>query len=77
MLAILFLSGILQYWAIGLLLVYGFIGDGSHIALDFLSYYAHWSSVGGLVGFAVSRRGIRGSLIGAIIGLTLAEALRL
>jgi hypothetical protein len=81
-LAVLFLLGILQHWAIGLLGVYGFLGDGRDLPvaverLVFVSFLVHWSSVGGLIGFAVSREGIRGSVIGAIVGLILALGLML
>jgi hypothetical protein len=78
MLAILFLFGIAQYWALGLLGIYGFFGDGSHFILvrvAFISYFAHWSSVGGLIGFAIARKGSRGSVIGAITGLFLSAIL--
>jgi hypothetical protein len=76
MLAVLFLIGILQYLVFGLLGVYGFLGDGPHVArIDFISYFAFWSSVGGLIGFAVSRTGVRGSVIGAITGLILSALL--
>jgi hypothetical protein len=79
MLALLFVFGILQYWALGLLGVYGFLGDWRPsrvtVVVDFLSYFAHWSSVGGLIGFAVSRNGLRGSVIGATVGLILSAIL--
>jgi hypothetical protein len=75
-LAILFLLGILQYWGIGLLEIYGFASHVSRV-VDLGMYYFHWSSVGGLIGFAVSRGGWRGSLLGAIIGLFLSQVLML
>ena len=77
-LAIVFLLGILQYWAIGLLCVYGYICESQvpfGVALAFASYFTHWSSVGGLIGFAVSRNRRRGGFIGAGIGLILSAAL--
>ncbi len=73
-LVILFLVGILQYWVIGLLCVYGFISDPPR-RVDWVMYLVHYSSVGGLIGFALSKNGLRGSLIGAIIGLVLAAGL--
>lgn len=74
-LAIIFLFGVLQYWMLGLLFVYGFVNDVSHVVLAFESYFAHWSSMGGLIGFAASRKRVRGGLIGAAIGLILAAGL--
>ena len=77
-LAILFLIGILQYWGIGLLCVQAeicFTDSRFLVAFAFVSYFTHWSSVGGLIGFAVSRNRRRGSLIGAGIGLALSAAL--
>ncbi len=74
-LASLFLLGMVQYWGLGFLAVYGFISDVPNPILGFVSYFVHWSSVGGLVGFAVSRNGGRGSLIGAIIGAILSALL--
>jgi hypothetical protein len=75
-LAILFFFGILQYWGIGLLMIYRVVGHFSQL-VDFGTYYVHWSSVGGLIGFAVSRGGWRGSVIGAVIGLGASVALML
>jgi hypothetical protein len=74
MLAILFLLGFLQYWVLGLLLVYDVVSDFPR-AVAFNSYFAHWSSVGALIGYAVSRKRIRSSVIGAIIGLILSAVL--
>jgi hypothetical protein len=68
-LAILFLLGILQYWAIGLLCCccpqLEFTNSQFLVAFALLSYFLHWSSVGGLIGFAVTRNRRRGGLIGA------------
>ncbi len=77
MLAILFLVGVLQHLAIGLLLGVGLMVNRSHTHLGSISYYVLWSSVGGLVGFAISRKGVRASMIGLFAGLILAEILRL
>ena len=77
-LAILFLFGILQYWAIGLLFICSVIPDTQvpfGVGLAFVSYFMHWSSVGGLIGFAASRNRRRGGFIGAGIGLVLSVAL--
>ena len=77
-LAILFVLGILQYWAIGLACCYLDISDtGSPDSgrFQFVSYFTHWASVGGLIGFAVSRNRRRGGLIGAVIGLVLSAVL--
>ncbi len=71
----LFLIGIVQYWGFWLLAVYGFVSDVPHPILAFAIYFVHWSSVGGLIGFAVSRKGGRGSLIGAITGAFLSALL--
>jgi hypothetical protein len=74
-LASLILLGIVQYWGLGFLAVSGFVSDVSNPILGFASYFVHWSSVGGLIGFAVSRNGGRGSLIGAITGAILSALL--
>ncbi len=75
----LLLIGIVQYWGLGLLAVYGFVSDVPHpilfVTCAFATYFVHWSSVGGLIGFAVSRKGGRGSLIGAITGAFLSALL--
>jgi hypothetical protein len=73
MVALLFLLGILQYWTLGLLMANGFVGLDFPRAASFATYLVHWSSVGGLIGFAVSKK--RGSLIGAIVGLILSVTL--
>ena len=75
-LAILFSLGILQYWGCGLLLSDRVLRD-LPLGVALGMYYLHWSSVGGLIGLAVSRRGWRGSLIGAAIGLILSQVLML
>jgi len=73
-LALIYLLGVLQYWGIGLLLVNGLVGDVPDRAA-FASYFIHWSSVGGLIGLAISRKGVRGSLIGVFVGLILSAVL--
>jgi hypothetical protein len=72
-LAVLFSVGILQYWSIFLL---GFIGVYDHMpyALGFGIYFVHWSSVGGLIGWLVSKNRVRGGLFGALLGLLLSGA---
>jgi hypothetical protein len=75
---VLFVFGIIQYWAIGLLYAYGRVSDSrdlAHLVLAFVTYFVHWSSVGGLIGLAVSRGRVRGGLFGALIGLVLATVL--
>lgn len=77
-LAILFLFGFLQYWVIGFLcggLPTEFMISRFFVAFGFVSYFMHWSSVGGLIGLAVSRNRRRGGFIGAGIGLVLSAAL--
>jgi hypothetical protein len=74
-LASLFLLGVVQHWGLGFLAVHGFISNVPNPILGFASYFGHWSSVGGLIGFALSRNGGRGSLIGVIIGAILAALL--
>lgn len=69
------LFGIGQYWALGLLAVFDVPGYASHPILAFGSYFVHWSSVGALVGFAVSKRGGRGTFLGAIAGAVLSAIL--
>jgi hypothetical protein len=64
-----------QYWGLGLLTVYGFISNVPSPILGFVSYFVHWSSVGGLIGFALSREGRGGILIGAIMGAILSAIL--
>jgi len=68
---IFFLFGILQYWLIGFMWFSDFINGLSHPVVAFTTYFFHWSSVGGLIGFAVSRKGGRGTLIGAVTGAIL------
>ncbi len=78
-LAILFAVGIIQYWGFGLSLVYvEGTTPGLHFEtawacrlLTFYSYFAHWSSAGGLIGLFVSKGRSRGGLWGAAIGLIL------
>ena len=53
----------------------GSVGGASNLILGFVSYFIHWSSVGGLVGFALSRKSRGGILIGAISGAILAALL--
>jgi hypothetical protein len=75
---VLFVLGIIQYWAIGSLFVYGRLSDScdlAHLVLAFVTYFVLWSSAGGLIGLAVSRRRVRGGLFGAMIGPILAAVL--
>jgi hypothetical protein len=74
-LASLLLLGVTQYWGLGYLAVTGSVGEVSKPILGFASYFVHWSSVGGLIGFAVSKNSGRGSLIGAITGAILSALL--
>lgn len=74
-LASLFLLGVVQHWGLGYLAVTGSVGDVPYTILGFASYFIHWSCVGGLVGFALSRKGRGGILIGAITGAILAAML--
>lgn len=74
-LASLFLLGMVQYWGLGFLAVNGSEGDVPNPVLGFVSYFVHWSSVGGLIGFAVSRNSGRGCLIGVITGAILSALL--
>ncbi len=74
-LASLFLLGIVQHWGLGFLAVTGSVSGASHLILGFISYFIHWSCVGGLVGFALSREGRGGILIGVITGAILAALL--
>ncbi len=73
MLGILFLFGFLQYWVHEFLEASGVLGlgpsGGIRDVVAGCSGLIHLPSLGGLIGYAVSRRRIRGSLIGAIIGL--------
>jgi hypothetical protein len=73
-LGILLVLGILQYWGIPLLIMYGFVHDISPV-VAFAVYFVHWSSVGGLIGFAVSKKRGRGIFVGAIVGLILSAVL--
>jgi hypothetical protein len=64
-----------QHWGLGVLAVYGFVSIVPNPILGFASYFVHWSSIGGLIGFALSRRDGRGSLIGVITGATVSVLL--
>ena len=68
------LLGILLYWSVGLLEVYGIINVTSWKVAVIL-YYVHWSSVGGLIQFALSKK--NRVLLGAIMGLILSQLLML
>jgi hypothetical protein len=79
-LGVLFLLGVLPYWSLGFLVSEGLVGDfrgAVWIRLSCLSYFAHWSSAGGLIGLAFSRKTTTGGLIGAAIGLLASAVLML
>ncbi len=68
------LLGIAVYWGSGLLMAYGIVKEPSH-TVNLLLYYVHWSSVGALIQFTLSKK--HRILLGAIIGLVLSEILML
>jgi hypothetical protein len=78
-LGILLLLGILQYWIFAFVFAVWGIVDFSITVLYalYIMHLVHWSSVGGLVGFAISKKKWRGSLIGIIVGLILTAMLTL
>jgi len=61
------LLGIGVYWALGPLVAYGFLAEPSRKVILAL-YLIHWSSVGALVQFALSRRDRPRIVLGAIVG---------
>lgn len=67
------LLGIVPYWFIGA--IGGYVIDKIPDRLGLILYLVHWSSVGGIIGFAISRKGIGGIIIGEIISAIVALVL--
>lgn len=67
--------GIGQYWTIGPLAFDAFASFAFFPIFAFGSYFVHWATVGALIGFAVSRKGGRGTFLGAIAGAVLSAIL--
>jgi hypothetical protein len=68
-----FLFGILQHWLIGIIPITA--DTMPEISRCIGSLAGFGSSVGGLVGFAVSRKRGRGALVGALTGAIVSAAL--